>query len=150
MTRAQYLVAALAACGSGDESDPIDVADAPIPADARIDATPPPDAVPSSVMVVAGPCPGGGDHQLTNLGSSFVFDGAMNNPPIAIDVGETIQYQSSLGHNFVHINGAAGPNGFRSGPLSTAHTACLTFTAAFTASYVCEAHVFMTNTLTVQ
>jgi hypothetical protein len=31
------------------------------------------------------------------------------------------------------------------------HTACLTFTAAFTGTYVCELHALtMTNTLTVQ
>jgi hypothetical protein len=164
--RALYVAAALivAACGGGDEQpDPADARlsdavcqciDAPGadagPADAPVDAGPLPDAIVSSVIVTPGPCPGGADHMLSNLGSSFLFDGMVNNPPITIAVGETIQYQSTQGHNFVNLLGPGGANGFRSGPVNMMHSACLRFTAAFTGNYVCEAHLFMTNTLTVQ
>lgn len=154
---------ALAACGNDENitDGPIafdsPTADGPPtidagPADARIDAMPMIDAVPTTVTVVAGACPGMPDHDMSTATLAFTYNGGVPPSPIVVGVGETLEFTTVAGHNFANATGPTGQFGFRSGSTAAGHTACLTFTLATPAAiqYVCEAHLgIMMGTLDV-
>ena len=147
MRRALLAALVVAGCG-GDENTP----DAPVGGgDARIDgpridALPMVDAVPSTVVVMAGACnpPVPLERQLTTTATTMFAlrsDLTMTNPSITITAGQSIEFSTTAGHNFASRSSVPPQFDFTShapGP----HTACLTFAQATGGAieYQCDAH----------